>query len=93
MAVKTKIKCPVCGYEYLPAEIYIADDFVGNPRNIIKDENGEVLGYEGSDMNTTETYICDHCDTTFTVEAIVTFKTAPIKDVFDDDDTFVSAGK
>lgn len=88
MAKKTTIRCPHCGWEYLPAEIYYADDFLGKPENIIKTEEGNVLGFDGEDMNTLETYCCDHCGKSFTVDASVTFKTAPLHDVFNDDEEY-----
>ena len=84
MAKKNTIKCPHCGCEYLPAEIYFPNDFLGYPTNIIKDEKGEILGFNGEDMNTTETFICWNCEKSFSVEAVVTFKTAPYTDIFDD---------
>ena len=81
MAKKTTIRCPHCGWEYLPA-----DEFLGNPSNIIREETGNVIGFDGEDMNTVETYCCDHCNKSFTVDASITFKTAPLHDVFEDDD-------
>ena len=86
MAKKTTIRCPQCSCEYLPAEIYYPNDFLGKPTNIIKDEEGQVLGFHGEDMNTVETFICDKCGTKFTVDASITFRTAVVKDVFDEDD-------
>lgn len=88
MAKKTTIRCPECGTEYLPGEIYFPEDFLGKPKNIIKDENGDVLGFDGEDMNTVETYTCDHCGKTFTVDASITFRTNLVKDIFEDDDDF-----
>ena len=85
---KTMIKCPYCGWEYLPAEIYFANYFLGHPENIVKDGKGTVIGYDGNDMDTTETFICDNCHKTFKVDAVVTFKTSAVKDVFDEDDDF-----
>lgn len=82
MAKKTSIKCPHCGTEYLPGEIYIPNYFVGQPTDIIKDEKGAVLGFEGSDMETSEQYTCDLCGQTFRVDAIVTFKTEALVDDF-----------
>lgn len=86
MAKKTTIRCPYCGCEYLPGEIYYPNDFVGQPHDIIKDEKGQVLGFSGEDMNTTETYFCDMCNKKFTIDASITFRTTPIKDIFDEDD-------
>lgn len=37
-------------------------------------------------MNTVETYCCDHCNKSFTVDASITFKTSPLHDIFEDDD-------
>ena len=50
------IKCPTCGYEYLPAEIYMPNDFLGKPNNLMRDEHGKIIGFNGIKMNDTETY-------------------------------------
>ena len=86
MAKKTTIRCPHCNTEYLPAEIYFPDDFLGKPYNIIKDEYGSILGFNGDDMQTTEAFTCDRCGKTFTVDASITFTTTATVDVFDEDD-------
>lgn len=85
MSKKSTIKCPHCGREYLAAEIYYPKSFFGNPSNIIKDETGTILGYNGSDLDTYETFQCDQCNKLFSVDAVVTFKTAPVVDLFDSD--------
>lgn len=82
MAKKVIIKCPHCGCEYLPAEIYLPNSLLGHPSNIIKDHDGQILGFDGTDMCLTETYTCDKCNTTFNVDCVVFFKTEPVKDVF-----------
>ena len=56
-----KIKCPDCGAEYLPAEIFYPDEFFGKPNSIEKDVYGKLLFFNGNDMNLTETYRCDYC--------------------------------
>lgn len=85
MAKKTTIRCPHCNAEYLPAEIYYPNSFLGKPFNIIKDGDDNILGYNGTDMNTVETYICDHCNKQFAVDASITFKTSIVVDIFEDD--------
>lgn len=85
MAKKTTIKCPYCGCEYLPCEIYYPNEFLGRSENVYKDENGEILGFSGTDMNTVETFYCDKCKKEFTVDASITFKTSAKVDIFDDD--------
>lgn len=85
MAKKTTIRCPYCNTEYLPGEIYVPEDFVGQPTAIVKDENGDVLGFDGEDMNTVETYYCDKCGHQFKIDASITFRTEKIEDVFEDD--------
>ena len=87
MAKKTTIRCPHCNAEYLPAEIYFPNSFLGKPFNIIKDEEGSILGFSGSDMVTIENYLCDKCGKRFTVDASITFRTtAAPDDIFDEDD-------
>lgn len=85
---KNIIKCPLCGYQYLPAEIFYPDTFFGNPGRIIKDDNGEILHFDGSDMQLFETYICDHCGKEFKVEASVAFKSDVVENMFDSADIF-----
>lgn len=68
-----KIKCPECGAEYLPAEIFYPDEFLGTPKNIEKDIIGNIMYFGGRDMNLTETYRCDYCKRKLTVEANVSF--------------------
>lgn len=70
-----KIKCPYCGREYFPSEIYYPKDFFGNPEDIVRDlETGEILSCSGTGMDTHEEYICDNCGKTFVVDATIDFK-------------------
>lgn len=90
MAKKTTIRCPHCNTEYLPGEIYYPNAFVGQPTHIIKDPDGNVLGFDGDDMQTEEVFTCEKCGKQFKVDASVTFKTEPVHDIFDDGDEFVA---
>lgn len=70
------IKCPSCGCEYLPAEIFLPNEFLGRPKQIEKEHmTGRVMDYMGTGMNLKETYICDRCDTPFKIVANVNFNT------------------
>ncbi len=75
MASKHVIRCCHCGAEYLPAEIFLPNEFFGRPRTIEKDLNGKIINYFGSNMCTTETYICDYCNRKFKIDANVKFFT------------------
>ena len=68
------ITCPKCGTEYLPAEIYYPNEFLGKPQGIDK-LNGKIENYSGKPMNLEETYQCDNCNCKFSVTAKVSFKT------------------
>lgn len=71
-----RIKCPVCGAEYLPAEIYIPKCFVGSPENIDKNHYTQCIeSYFGKNMDLIERYKCDNCDNTFKIIAKVQFIT------------------
>jgi len=74
------ITCPCCGREYLPSEIYLPDDFLGKPTSIYRDSNERVEGIVGKSMNLRENYICDSCNTPFSIYAKVQFFTEEIKD-------------
>lgn len=74
MPEELKIKCPACGREYLPCEVYYPDDFLGNGGEIFKDEQGKIITYSGKNMNVKETFVCD-CGCEFEVTAEIKFKT------------------
>jgi DNA-directed RNA polymerase subunit RPC12/RpoP len=72
------IRCPHCGAEYLPGEIFMPGAFLGRSEDIVKDSFGKII-YEdykaGQEPDMLERYICDYCDKPFVVEATVTYKT------------------
>ena len=74
------IRCPHCGTEYLPAEIFYPNHFLGKPSNIEKTSCGKVEFYDGQNMNLLEEYLCDKCNTTFAVRAQVTFSSRIIEE-------------
>ncbi len=71
------IKCPHCGQEYAPSEIFMPGDFLGRPESLIRDALGKIiyLEYDEDDMPLqSEQYICDSCDKPFVVEPVITYK-------------------
>lgn len=81
------IVCPFCGAEYLPAEIFYPNNFLGKPKNIFKDEYGKLLYYTDTDWDNTETFICDHCNKEFKVTVKYNF-TATDSDAINFDDSY-----
>ena len=81
------IRCPMCGYEYLPGEIFMPNEFLGQPTNVVRDYTGKIIGFDGIKMNDTETYICDDCGCEFTVVATTNFQTYK---TFDDNDSYIT---
>lgn len=69
------IRCPNCGFEYLPGEIFSPKHFLGEPRNIVRNNIGEILGYDGLGMDLEESFVCSNCDLEFNVYAKVNFLT------------------
>ena len=73
------IKCPACGAQYLPGEIYMPGALIGQPEDLVKDSLGKILyeDYpEGKELDTVERYTCEYCNKPFVVEATVTYKTS-----------------
>ena len=73
------IKCPHCGAEYLPGEVYMPNAIIGQPDEVVRDALGKII-YEDYDTperepDTTEHFTCEYCDKPFIIEALVTYKT------------------
>lgn len=80
------IKCPKCGYEYLPCELFVPKYFFGKPTKINRDFEGQIFDYEGPSVDLNETYTCDKCNTTFKIVTRMLFITEPDKlDNFDEE--------
>lgn len=71
------IPCPYCGAEYLPGEIFLPKTFLGEPKHIDRDDNGKIVSFVGTNMNTYESYTCDFCGTTFKIKATVNMVSRP----------------
>ena len=69
------ITCPKCGREYLPAEIYVPDVFIGKPDIIKRDIDGTIKDFTGTSLDLDELYCCDSCNTSFKITAKVSFET------------------
>ena len=73
------IRCPHCGAEYLPGEIYMPGALIGKPDDIVKDSLGRILYEDYStpdkEPDMVEHFICDYCDKPFIAEATITYRT------------------
>ena len=79
---KDIIRCPYCGAEYLPEELFVGDEFLGNSITC-KNEKGKIEVETGEEPELETSYICDFCDKKFYVNACITFTTK--KDDFDEE--------
>lgn len=82
---ETIIKCPKCGREYLLAEIYYPEDLTGKPQNIIKDENGKIISYSGIPSTKNQEFICDSCNSKFSINCNIEVSTTLQKDDFEEE--------
>ncbi len=57
-----KIQCPNCGCEYLPGELFIPNNVIGQPINIIKNEDGKIEAFRKGDQCLIAEYTCDKCN-------------------------------
>ena len=73
---KGLIKCPFCGAEYSPSEIFMPGELIGKADNVIKDPTGRILYVErAEEPETTERFVCEQCEKAFVVEATISYKT------------------
>lgn len=80
------IKCPHCGYEYHPAEIFTAISFTGKPVDIVRDCLGKIIYVEyekGKELDLVEHYVCENCERAFQVEATISYKVKEEKEELD----------
>lgn len=72
------IKCPHCGAEYLPGEVYMPGSLIGQPDEVVRDSLGKVIyeDYykESREPDMIEHFTCEYCNKPFIVEATVTYK-------------------
>ena len=71
------IRCPHCGTEYLPGEIYMPGSLIGQPTDLVKDSLGRILyeDYpEGKEPDMIEHFKCEYCEKPFVIEATITYK-------------------
>lgn len=72
------IRCPHCGSEYLPGEIFLPGSLIGQPDEVIRDSLGKII-YEDYSTKTrepdlTERFVCEYCEKPFVIEATITYK-------------------
>lgn len=73
------IKCPFCGTEYLPGEIFLPKTFLGQPIDIERDINGKILIYDGVEQNLEEDFCCEKCGKKFKINATINYDIKEIK--------------
>lgn len=78
-----KIKCPHCGAEYLPSEIFLSEDFLEKSKWISKDAQGKIYDFKADEAELQEEYHCDYCDNRFIVNAKIFYSAE--KDDFDEE--------
>lgn len=74
------IECPVCGNQYLPAEIFYPKYFFGSPYAILRSNDGRIVDYEGTSVDLAETYTCDRCGKKLKITAKCHFMVEEIKE-------------
>ena len=72
------IKCPCCGAEYLPGELYMPGSITGKPTEVIRDSFGKII-YEDyhsklNEPDLIERYECDICKRPFVIEAVISYR-------------------
>lgn len=71
------LRCPVCGEEYLPSEIFMPDAVFGKQYDITKNDRGDIMFYLGDDPDYNEEFICNSCNTKLEVTMKMSFDVTP----------------
>lgn len=67
------VKCPVCGQEYLPSEIFLPNNFFGKQKDITRNASGEIEFYFGDDPDYDEEFVCESCLSKLKIHANLNF--------------------
>lgn len=87
------IRCPHCGYEMTPADIFMPGDLIGEPKTVIRDALGKIIYQEYDEDNEpaqVEKYFCDNCDKPFIVEPVITYRVKKEVEELDFTEKYVS---
>lgn len=79
--------------EYHLSEIFIPEELLGRPRNIIRDPLGKILYVEyeeDSEPQLKEQFTCDQCERDFTIELTISAKAKPVEEEKDFSEEYVS---
>lgn len=87
------IRCPHCGWEYHPSEIFYPNAFFGKTDTLVKDALGKILYVdfkEGDEPIFQESFECENCEKQFVINAAVTYSTSKVSEELDFDNPYVS---
>jgi len=71
------ITCPHCGYQYVPADIFMPEELTGRTTQIVRDALGKIIYQEYDEDEEpcqVEHYCCDECGKPFIIEPVITYK-------------------
>ena len=73
------IRCPHCGAEYFPGEVYMPGALIGQPDEVVRDSLGKII-YEDyytpeREPDFIEHFTCEYCEKPFIIEASITYRT------------------
>ena len=87
------IRCPHCGWEMIPSEIFYPGELIGEAKTVIRDALGKIIYQEYDSDNEpaqVEKYFCDNCDKPFIVEPVITYRVKKEVEELDFTETYVS---
>ena len=87
------IKCPHCGFEYHPSEIFYPNAFFGRTDSLVKSPVGKILYVdyqEGEEPTFQEHFECEDCGKSFVINATVSYSTSKVSEEVDFSNPYVS---
>lgn len=76
MQNSNRVICPNCETEYLPGEVFLPKQFLGQPKEVERDITGKVIYNDGIDQDLEEDFVCVKCGKQFHIKASITYETS-----------------
>lgn len=84
------IKCPNCGAEYLPEEIFYPNSVFNKNLQVVRDEEGKIVFVNEDYFCLEEEFECEQCNCNFIIKSKINFQTDLVKEEEFEEETIIN---